>query len=319
MRLLLTILLIFGVALEQGASAQTYPTRTVRIVTGGAGGGSDLTVRLIAQGLSATFGQQVIIDNRSGASGALAVQAVQKSGPDGYTLLYYNGSLWLASLLQSVPWDPLKDFEPVSLTANIPNYLVVHPSLPVSTVPELIALARKRPGELNYGSAVTGSSGHLAAELFKFMSGTNIVRVPFKGTAPAMNALIGGEVQMMFAVASAAIPHVKTGRLKGLGVTSPRPTALVPGVPTLSASGLPGFESSAVFALFAPAGTPAPLVQRLSAEITAILKRPDVQEKFAGAGIEPEGSTPDELSATIRRDLARMQKVIAAAGIRVEQ
>lgn len=274
------------------AYCQNFPTHTVRIVTGGVGGGSDFTVRLIAQGLVRPLGEQVIVENRGGASGAIAIQAVSQAPADGHTLLYYSSSLWIVPLLEKVSWNAARDLVPITLAAMAPNLVVVHPSLPVRSIGQLIALAKARPGVLNYGSGVTGSSLHLAAELFKFMAGVNIVRINYKGAGPAVNDLIAGQLQVMFASASSVAPHVKSGRLRALAVTSAKPSAVAPGLPTVAASGIPGFETAASYAMFAPSGTPPAVLDRLNKESVRVINESGVKEKFLASGVEAVGSTP---------------------------
>jgi tripartite-type tricarboxylate transporter receptor subunit TctC len=236
------------------ASAQNYPNKPIRLVTAEAGGGADFLARLIAQGLAAGFGQQVIVDNRGAASGVVAADTVAKAPPDGYTLLAIGSVLWLTPFLQdSVGYDPVKDFAPVSITARSVNILVVHPSIAATSVKELLAFARSKPGQLNCASGATGSSNHLAAELFRSMSGVDFVRIPYKGSGPALNDLLGGQVQMMFPTSAAGLPHVKSGRLRALAVTSLKPSTLAPGLPTVAESGVPGYESVVMYALLAPA------------------------------------------------------------------
>lgn len=300
------------------AQAQTFPTKTIRMVTGGVGGGSDFTLRLIAQGLVTPLGQQVVVENRGGASGAIAIQAVSRAAPDGHTLLYYSSSLWIVPLLQDVPWDVNRDLMPITLAAVAPNLVVVHPSLPAKNIRELISLAKAKPGALNYGSGVTGSSLHLAAELFKYMGGVNITQISYKGAGPAVNDLIAGQLQVMFASAGSVAPHVKTGRLRALGVTSAKPSPVAPGVPTVSASGLPGFETGAAYAMFAPPGTPAAVVARLHQESVKIINDPEMKEKFVASGVEAVASTPEELSNYMKSEVNRLGKIIKAANIRAE-
>jgi len=262
------------------------------------------------------MGQQLIVENRP--SGVIPGEVVAKAAPDGYTLLVASGILWTGSLMQDTPYDPVRDFQPISLTSRQSNLLVVHPSLPVKSVKDLISLAKARPGELNYAAAGTGSSSHLAAELFKAMTGTSIVRIPYKASALALNDLFGGQVQLMFAVAAAVMPHVKSGRLKALSVSSLRPTAQAPGLPTIADSGVPGYESVSMHGVFAPARTSMSVVSRLNQEIVRFLKIPDVTEKFLSAGLETVGSSPDELAATMKSEMNRLGKVIKDAGIRAE-
>jgi tripartite-type tricarboxylate transporter receptor subunit TctC len=270
----------------------------------------------VAQGLSDALDQKVVIDNRGGVA-SIAAQIVAKSPPDGYTLLFYGSSMWILPFLQSTPYDPVKDFAPITWVASLPNVVVVHPSLPVNSIRELIALARERPGELNYGSGTTGTPTHLAAELFKSLTNTKITRIAYKGAGPAMAAILGGEVQLQFATPSISAPHIKSGKLRPLAVTSATPSALVPGLPTVAAT-VPGYESQSINAMFAPAGTAVAIVSRLNQETVRFLKRPDTVERLLNAGVEVVGNTPEEFAAAMKADMARVAKVIKDAGIRAE-
>ena len=306
-----------GIALLLGtlaAAAQTYPVKPVRIITSGVGGAGDVASRLVAQGISPALGQQVIVDNRS--SGAIPVEVTLKAPPDGYTLMLYGSTVWLGPYLHSNWPDPLRDFAPITLAATAPNILVVHPSLPVKSVKDLIALTKAKPGALNYATTGTGSSPHLAAELFKAMAGIDIVRISYKGAGAALTDLIGGQVQMTFATASSVTPHLKSGRLRALGVSSAKPSVLLPGLTTIAAAGLPGYESSSLQGVFAPAGVPAPILQKLSQEIVRYLHTADAKEKFLAVGVETVGSTPEQFTAAMKAEMARMRKVIRDAGIR---
>src|SRR5262245_20117456 len=296
------------------ASAQDYPTKPIRMVTPGPGGGADFVGRLIGQGISGPLGQQVVVDNRP--AGVIPGQIVAKARPDGYTLLVNGNSFWIAPLMQDSPFDPVRDFSPITTAVGSPNILVVHPSVAVNSVQDLIALAKARPGALNYGSSTAGGSVHLSAELFRHMAGINIVRISYKSSGATVNALLGGEVQFMFANGPPVAPHVKTGRLKALAVTTLRPSAQFPDLPTVAGSGLPGFEVTTVYGVFAPARIPATIVDRLNREIVLFLARADVKEKFLAAGAETIGSSPAELAAAMKSEMARMGKVIRADGIR---
>jgi tripartite-type tricarboxylate transporter receptor subunit TctC len=296
-----------------GASAvrsQDYPSKPVRIITSGAGGGSDLVSRLVAQGISGSLGQPVIVENRG--SGIVA-SSVAQAPPDGYTLLGSPGSLWLAPFLGKVTYDPLRDFAPISLTNRAPTILAVHPALPVKSVKELIALAKARPGALNYSSGGNGTTSHLAGELLKSMAGIDIVRIVYKTQVSA--DLLSGEVQLVFGSAGAVMPHVKSGRLRALAVTSAQPSVLVPGLPTVASAGLPGFEIGTIFGFFAPGKTPESIVKRLNQEIVRFIRSPEAKERLISAGVEPVGSTPEELTATMKSEMARLGKVIKSAGI----
>lgn len=297
------------------ACAQDYPNKPIRIVTSEAGGGNDIQARLVAQGLAGALGEQVVVENRP--SGVIPGEIVSKAPPNGYTLLLYNNTLWIGPLLQNTPYDVVRDLAPVTSVAKGANVLVVNPATPVKSVADLVALARAKPGELNYGSSGTGASNHLAGELFRAMAGVNIVRINYKGAGPALTALLAGELQLMFPTAGAVTPHVRAGRVRALAVTSAEPTALFPGVPTVAAS-LPGYESISIYGVFAPAKTPRTIIDKLNEEIVRFLNRADVKEKFFNAGMETVGGPPEQLAATVKSEMARMSKVIRDAGIRGE-
>ncbi len=304
-----------GLTIFNEVSSQTYPNKSIRIITAEFGGNGDFTARLIAQGLAPGLGQQVVVDNRGG-SVIIPVEAVAKAPADGYTLLSYGSTMWILPLLERTPYDPVKDFAAITLTTTSPGCLVVHPSLPVKSVQELISLARRKPGELNNGSAPTGSYSHIAAELFKAMAGVNIVGIAYKGAGPALNALIGGQVQLMFGSASSIAPHVASGRLRVLAVTSLEPSVLAPGLPTIAASGVPGYESGSMQGLWAPLNTPAPIINRLNQEVVRVLNQADVRKRLLSTGVEAVGSSPDQLVSAIRAEMARLGKAIKNTGLR---
>ena len=317
-RWLVTIFLTGLTVLAAGATfSQNYPTKPIRIVTADAGGGLDFSALVLAQGLTRELGQRLIVDNRGGGSGSIAADTVAKAQPDGYTLLYWSSSFWFLPFLRDLPYDPLKDFTAVTLALMSPDVVAVHPAVPVNTVKELIALAKAKPGELNYASSGAGSSTHLAAELFKIMAGLNIVHVPYKGGGPAITALIGGQVQLMIQTAPAVTSHVKAGRLKALAVTSAEPSRLVPGLPTM-ASTIPGFQSGLFTGFYAPARTPATIIDLLQRKTAEALNIPEIKEKFFNAGSEVIGSTPQTALATMKAEMARMGKVIKDANIRAD-
>lgn len=295
------------------AYAQNYPGKPVRIVTAEPGGGADFLARLLAQGLTPELGQQIIVDNRP--SGVIPVEAVARAPADGYTLLFYSNGMWTLPLIQNVSYDPIRDFMPVTLAGRAPNILVVHPSLPVRSVKELIALAKARPGQLDYGSAGPGSSIQLAADLFKSMTGINIVAIPYRGGGPAVIALLGGQVQLMFAAAGSVRSHLKSRRLRGLAVTSAKPSELFPEYPTIAAT-VPGYESVGTYGLFAPARTPAAIVTRLNSDAARVLNRAEVKEKLSSSGVEVAWSSPDEFSAMIKSEMTRLAKVLKDTGVR---
>lgn len=315
-RLIAAMLGVGLTVMTEAASAQTYPNRPVRIVTSPAGGGNDFAARLIAQGLSGPLGQQVIVDNRAG--GVIPGEVAAKSKPDGYTLLVAGGTFTIGPLLQDTPYDPVADFAPITLIGVAPNVLVVHPSLPVKSVKELIALARSRPGELNYSSATPGAQSHLAAELLKSMARVNIVRIGYKGTGQAVQSVLAGEVQLLFANTPSVGPHVKAGKLRALAVTGLQPSPHFPALPTMSSAGLPGYEVISMDGIYAPAKTPRDIVTRLNQEIARVITAPDVKQKFFDAGVEVVGSSPEEFAIRIKAEMSMWAKIIKAGGIKVD-
>jgi tripartite-type tricarboxylate transporter receptor subunit TctC len=296
------------------APAQDYPARPVRIVTSEAGGGNDVQARLVARGLTEALGQQVIVENRP--SGVIPGEIVSRASPNGYTLLLYNNTLWTGPLIQKAPYDPVRDLAPVTTATVGPNILVVNNALPVKSVPDLVALAKAKPGALNYASSGTGATNHLAAELFKTMAGVDIVQIGYKGAGPGLNDVIAGQIQVMFPTAGAAMPHVKSGRVRALAVTSPERSPVAPQLPTVAESGLPGYESLAIYGIFVPARTPRAIVDRLNGEIVRLLAAPEMKARLLAMGMETVGGTPESLAARVRSEMQRMAKVIKAAGIR---
>ncbi len=307
-----------AVLLAGGAQAQTYPDKPVKVVNGFApGGGTDLLLRTLLPRLGEILGQQLIIDYRPAAGGNLAMDIVAKSPADGYTLLM--GSPGLATnpfLYKDLPFDPRKDFEPISLIGSVPNVLVVNPALPVNSVAELVALAKKQPGKLNFASPGYGTSLHLAAELFKASEKIDIVHVPYKGGGQAMNDVLAGKPEIMFQVIGAALPHIASGKLKALAVTSAERAAVLPNVPTMMEAGVKDYTAFTWNGLLAPAGTPRPIVDRIQAAIAQALREPAVLEGYRKIGQVPTGSTPDEFRALIRDETAKWSRVIRDAGIK---
>ena len=296
------------------AHAQDFPTKLVRIVASQAGSSGDYVSRTIAQGLTGALGQQVVVDNRGG--GVIAGDVVAKSPADGHTLLIYGNTLWLLPLMRKhVPYDPHRDFRPITLAARGVNILVVHPSVPAHSVKELIALARKRPGELNFSSAAPGTMNHLAAELFKVMAKINIVRISYRGSPSALGAVLTGETHMMFSPSAPAYPVLKAGKLRPLAVSTLTRSVTYPDLPTMEEAGLPGFEAVSFHGVFAPAKTPDAIIARLNQEIVKVLQQPDTLKRFAGVGLEPGGGTPEEFAKTVKNEVAVMSEVIRAAGI----
>ena len=299
------------------AYGQIYPTKVVRIVTGGTGSNGDFASRLLAPGLTQALGQQVIVENRP--SGIILGEVVAKAPADGHTLLLTGSSFWLAPYMQdNVPWDPVRDFAPITLAASSPNLVVVHPSVPVKSIRELVALAKARPGELNYASGATGSMPHLAAELFKQMAQVNLVRINYKGVGLAMTDTIGGQMQLMFPNAGGASPHVKSGRLRALAVTTAQNTPLFPGVPTVASAGFPGYEVATLNGIFAPARTPPHVIDRLQLEFARLLSLPENREKFLATAVETIGGKPDQLAAAVKREMTVFGKLMRDAGVRAD-
>ncbi len=291
-----------------GICAENYPTKPVRIVTAEPGGGVDFTARIVGKGLGARFGQTFLTENRGGAA-TIPAQNVSTAVADGYTLLIHNNTVWTAPLFEKLP-NYMADLTPVVLATRSPNLLVVNPNVQARSVKELIALAKAKPGELNYASGPVGAANYLSAELFNTMAGVQLVRVGYKGGAPAMSDLIAGQVQVMFATVGSIIQHVKSGRLVALAVTGAEPTPLAPGVPTIAASGVPGYELNAIYGMFAPAKTPPAIIAALNQATRELLAQPDVKEKLFSAGMEPGGGTPQEFGAAVKADLSRIQKIV---------
>lgn len=319
--IVMACLVIATATLSGAAMAQSdYPNRTIRlIVPASPGGGTDFTARLIAQRLSALLNQSVVVENRAGASGNIGAELVARAAPDGYSLVMPITSFPMnPSLFKKMPFDTERDFAPVVLASVAPLYLVVNPSVPVNSVSELIALAKAKPDALNYANSGRGTSAHLAGELFKRMAGIEMTSLPYKGGGPAVIDLIAGQVQVYFSTIPAAIAHVQTGKLRGLAVTSSKRVEQIPNVPTVAESGLPGFEVVGWFGIFAPAGTPAPIIGRLNTEINRILKEPQTRDQFAGHGLVPGGGTPDELGTFLKTELTRWGTLIRSIGINPE-
>ncbi len=309
----LTACLVFAGA----AFCQNYPAKPIRLVVPFApGGGVDITARLLAQSLSVNLGQQIVIDNRGGAGGIVGMEIVARAAPDGYTLLMSHvGFTAMPGLYKKLPFDPVKDFTGVVVAISGVYLLVVNPAVPVKSVQELIAYAKANPGKLGFASAGSGSSIHLAGELFKSMAGLDLLHVPYKGAAPALTDVVAGEVQMMFGTATNTLPMVKAGKLRALAVTSAKRSALAPELPTVAESGLPGFEVVGWYGLAAPAKTPRPLVAQINADTNRALQSTDLIDRLRVQGLEPVGSTPEEATDLIKNDVARWTKVIRDAGI----
>ncbi len=310
---------VLALSCIDNADAQTFPVKPIRIVTSGVGGGNDFAARIIAAGITTSLGQQVIVDNRPGASGIIAAQAVINAPADGYTLLLYTGSIWtLPFMKDNVPYDPVRDFAPISIMVNSPDVLVVHAALAVKSVKDLIALARAHPGQLNNAGGETGSTTHLPAVLFNAMAHVNITYVPYKNGATRMTDLIGGQVQMMFATPASVLQYVRNGKLRALAVTGAQPSSQVPGLTTLANAGVPGYEAVSAIAMLAPARTPEAVVNRLNQDIVAFINTPTAKDVLLKEGLEIVGSTPAQAAVYIKSDMGRWQKVIKDAGIRAD-
>ena len=300
------------------AMAQDYPNRPIRlIVPQSAGGSTDLIARLLAQKMSDSLGQTVVVDNRPGAGSVNGTETAAKAAPDGYTLLTVAASFTITPALhQNLPFDSIRDFAPISQTATLPHILIVHPSVPVKSVKDLVALAKAKPGDLNVATSGIATSTHLAAELFMHLTGTKMVTVPYKGGSPSMTAMLAGQCQLNFAAMSTALPHVRSGKVRGIAVSSGKRSVTAPEFPTIAEAGVPGYEHSSWVGLLAPAKTPRPIVTRLTTEAVKAAEAPDTKPYLLKSGMEPVGSTSAEFAAVIKTEIAKWQKVVKAAGIK---
>lgn len=316
-RLLLAVLIAPITAASICAHAQPYPTKPLRIIVGQtAGGVSDLIARMVAQRLTETFKQSAVVENRAGAAGGIGTEMAVRAAPDGYTLLLSSAGPIVINpgLYPRLGYDPLRDLAPIAFIASSPLVLVLHPSVPARSVTELITLAKTQPDRLTYGSGGNGSPPHLTAELFKSMTGARLTHIPFKGSAPSVIALVGGQVDLSFSTVAITLPQMKGGRIRALAVTSPQRAPAVPQLPTMAEAGLPGFESQQWFALFGPVALPRDLITRLNAEITRWLESPEVRTRLSNEGAEPGTLTLDQFAAFLRADAARWMKVIKVSG-----
>lgn len=297
--------------------AQPYPTKPIRMVVPSApGSGPDLIARVVAQKLTESLGKPVVADPRPGAGGSLGAEIVAKSPPDGYTLIMGSaGSHSVNSALYpKLPYDAVKDFAPISLVSTAPNILIVHPSLPVKSVKDLVALARAKPGDLTFGSGGNGSTAHLSGELFRVLAKVNMVHVPFKGAPAAVIGVMTGEISLAILNLPPALPHVRSGKLKALGVSTATRSSAVPDIPTIAEAGLPGYDAGTWYGLLAPAGTPGEIIARLNAELVKGLRSAEMKKRIAAEGGDVIGGTPDEFTAVIKRDIEKWTRVVAASG-----
>lgn len=298
------------------ASAQDYPTKPIRIIVGP---GPDIVARIFGQKFTEAWGQQMIIETRPGGGGTIAAELVAKAAPDGYLLLLASAAYTINAVMQPGSFDLIKDFSPVAFCASAPFVLLVHPSLPVRSVQELVALAKSRPGQIYYASSGNGTPPHLAGELFKAMARINIVHVPYKNAAPALIDVVGGQVQMMFAITSIALGQVHAGKVRGLGVSSAQRTPLAPDLPTLAESGLPGYAVTGWNGLLAPAGTPRAVVAKLNAEVSRALKQPDLIQRLSGSSYDPAAvNTPEQFAEYLRLEIAKWAKIVKESGAKVD-
>lgn len=314
----LMMMLLIGLGASGSVAAQDYPTRPIRLVVPFApGGGTDLLARTLAQKLNEAWGQAVIVDNRSGGTGAVGSVLVAQAAPDGYTLILVTSSTHAISpnFFRKPPYNPVKDFAPVTLVANAPEIVVVHPSVPANSIKELVALAKAKPDTLNYASAGTGTIGHMAAELFKVVTGTKITHVPYKGTGDAIREVLGGQVQIMIGAPGAVIQHVRSGKLRALAACTRQRLPEIKDIPTMAEAGYPAVEASNWYAILATAGTPSAVTSKLNREIVRIMQSPEIKEMILRQGYEATTSTPEELGNLIKTDLAKWNKVVKATGM----
>ena len=307
---------IFAMLVSSIHAAESYPTKPIRLITPAPpGGATDIMARSLAQKLAEALGQQVVVDNRGGGGTIIATQLTARALPDGHTLLLANAAFGTnPALVKDLPYDTLRDFAPVTLVADSPLVFVAHPSLNVASIKELIAAAKARPGQINYGSSTPGTGGHLSVEMLKWMAGIDLVHIPYKGAGPAVTALLAGEVPLMCTSPLPTLPHIKSGKLRALAMTGRARSRALPEVPTVAESGLTGFQSSLWYALLAPVGTPAAVIQRLNREVARIVRLPAVSEQLLAQGAEPIANSPQELAVFLRGDIERWKKVVKEAG-----
>jgi tripartite-type tricarboxylate transporter receptor subunit TctC len=307
-------------ALSFNACGQEWPTRPIRfILPFPPGGSTDILGRLIAERLSAGLGQPVVTENRGGAGGNVGAEAAARAAPDGYTFVLVAPSLAISPTLYSkINYDPVKDFAPVSLVATVPNVMITQASLPAQSLQEFIAYAKSKPGALNFGSGGAGTSNHLAGELFNIVAGTNLVHIPYKGVNLAMQDVLAGNVHLVFIGIPAAAPHIRSGKLRALAIVAQERSGALPDVPTVAEAGMRDFEVTTWYGVLAPAGTPAPIIQRVNAELVKVMHSPELKDKLAGSGTEPRTSTPEEFAAYIKSEIAKWGEVIRKAGVKAD-
>jgi tripartite-type tricarboxylate transporter receptor subunit TctC len=324
LRALRLLPLVLGAALApwpaQAQVPDAWPAKPIRfILPFPPGGGTDILGRLIAERMSASLGQPVVTENRGGAGGNLGAEAAARSAPDGYTIVLVAPSLCISpSLYSKLAYDPVKDFVPVSLVATVPNVMVTNPEVPASTLAEFIRLAKSRPGEMNFGSGGTGTSNHLAGELFNIIAGVKLVHVPYKGVNLAMNDVLSGRIQLVVIGIPATVPYIKSGRLRALALVAPRRSPVLPDVPTVAEAGLPSFEVTTWYGILSPAGTPKPVVSRLNGTLARIMHSPELKEKLEALATDPVTSTPEEFADLIRREIAKWAEVVREAGLKAD-
>ncbi len=315
--LLLSLLSARAPAAHASDEIARYPERPIRLLVGFApGGGTDTTARVIAQRLASAFGQPVVIDNRPGAAGNVATAIVAKSAADGYTLLMGTIAALAINptLYGNLPFDPVRDFAPITQTVNSTNVLVVHPGVPANSVQELLALAKASPGKFTYGSSGIGGAGHLAGELFSSLGGVKMVHVPYKGGGPVMVDLLAGQIHAVFATAATAIPHIRSGKIRPLGVTTLNRAGMLPDIPTIAEQGLKGFDANNWYGLLAPAATPTPIIDKLNTEVVKILRMPDIQQYLFNQGLDPAPTTPAQFAAYVKSEMTKWARVVRNAG-----
>ena len=313
----LAALLCIASTFTHGAAAEAYPSRPIRfIVPFPPGGGNDIVGRIVAARLGEALGQLIVVDNRSGAGGTLGTDLTAKAPPDGHTILVNNISLAVNhTLVRNLPYDTLRDLAPISLLGRQPNIVVVHPAVPVKSVRDLLALARMKPGQLNYGSGGQGTASHLATEMLKLMTRTDFVHVPYKGLGPALTDLIGGRLELIISTMASALPYMKSGKLRPLAVTAAKRSSFLPEIPTMEEAGVKGYEFSTWYGVLAPGGTPAAIIDKLNAATSKAVQSAAVKEQFATQGLEPAASSPEEFGAYLRTEVAKWGKVIRGSGV----